>query len=101
MSSSSKKRAKKKGIPHNIDSAYILSIMPDYCPVFNIKLKYGVGGKEKYSASLDRIIPDKGYVKGNVQILSMLANLMKSNADVQELEMFCTWVRKQQKGITK
>jgi len=37
------------------------------------------------SPSLDRIIPGSGYVKGNVEIISMKANLIKSSAASRDL----------------
>lgn len=35
-----------------------------------------------------KIIPSKGYVKDNIQVLSLLANQMKSNATPEELVKF-------------
>jgi hypothetical protein len=37
---------------------------------------------------LDKIIPELGYVKGNVRIISTLANTMKSNATKDQLLTF-------------
>jgi hypothetical protein len=37
---------------------------------------------------LDKIIPELGYVKGNVRIISTLANTMKSNAIKDQLLTF-------------
>jgi hypothetical protein len=45
------------------------------------------------SPSLDKIIPSRGYVKGNVMVVSSKANLMKSDASVTELRDFSRWVR--------
>jgi len=64
---------------------------PKFCPVFNIPLEY-FGGVSKYSPSFDRINPNMGYVDGNVQIISLLANGMKSNATPEELIKFSKWV---------
>ena len=52
----------------------------------------GKSWRRKYSPSLDRIDPNKGYVKGNVQVISRLANIMKSNASPEELRAFANWV---------
>lgn len=42
------------------------------------------------SPSLDRIDPTKGYVPGNVQVVSFLANRAKSNLSDAQLRTFCT-----------
>ena len=66
--------------------------MPDQCPILDIELKYGGGEKTKQSASLDRVIPERGYTKGNVMVVSQLANLMKNEATPEEMLTFAKWV---------
>ena len=79
-----KYRAKKKGIPFNITIEDI--VIPKVCPVFNKPFVYGYGRVNEFSPSLDRIIPSKGYVKGNIIVISHRANMIKSNATINELE---------------
>jgi len=64
------------------------------CPLLNIPLEYGNDSMTDYSASLDRIIPEIGYTKNNVQIISVMANKMKSNASVEQLKIFATNILK-------
>jgi len=55
-----------------------------------IKLSWkgkGNGGQDN-SPSLDRIDSTKGYIPGNVMIMSNLANKMKSNATIEQLNQF-------------
>lgn len=92
MAGSCKKRSATMLKECNIDSKYILSIMPDRCPILGVELRYGGGEKSPHSASLDRIDSTKGYIVGNVQILSMRANLMKSDATQEEMLKFADWV---------
>jgi len=82
-----KSRCKKKQIPFNIDVSD-LSI-PLICPVLSIPIYWVEGGgtNQYNSPSVDRIIPEKGYVKGNVRVISNRANLLKSNATVEELTL--------------
>jgi hypothetical protein len=86
MYMAAKFRAKQKNIPFTLK----LSEMPDIpkkCPVFGFDLEKGGNGhglRDK-SPSLDKIIPEKGYILGNVQIISGKANKMKSNATTEEI----------------
>ena len=61
---------------------------PKVCPVFGIDLDWGMNGLNGNSPSLDRIDPTKGYVKGNVMMMSDLANRMKQNATPEQLKQF-------------
>lgn len=85
MLSNAKKRAADKNLPFNIDLDDI--IMPEVCPVFGIKLKNNWGGRcpAPDSPSLDRVIPELGYVKGNVNVVSNKANRLKNSLTVQEI----------------
>jgi hypothetical protein len=60
-------------------------ILPDRCPVLGIPLMIGDGKMTQNSPSLDRIDNAKGYVKGNVIVVSLRANAIKNDATVEEL----------------
>lgn len=78
-------RAKLKNIPFDLSIDDIK--IPDVCPVLGIPLKKGGPGKRvDNSATLDRVIPNVGYVKGNVIVISFKANKIKSDATVVELQ---------------
>ena len=95
---SAKSRAKQEGSAFNItvDDFDI----PEYCPILGFKLKeVGIGKRSKNSPSLDRIDPRLGYTKGNVRVISSLANTMKQDATPEQLYTFCTNILKDLKGI--
>lgn len=71
---------------------YLISIAPMYCPVFGIELKPTSGAWHPDAPSVDRKDPTKGYVRGNLQIISMKANKMKNDASQEDLEKFAEWV---------
>lgn len=84
MFHSAKKRSRRYGIDFNIELFDIA--IPDVCPLLGIKLTATQGsGKLKSNASLDRIDNSRGYVKGNVWVISHQANTMKNNSSIQEL----------------
>lgn len=91
--SSARARAKKKNIPFDITKDDFE--IPEYCPILGIKLEinFGTQGGWFCSPSLDRIIPSLGYVKGNVRVISLLANNMKSNANNEQLLKFAEWIK--------
>lgn len=84
----SKDSAKKRGLEFNLD--YTDFELPEYCPILGIKLEYGAGhkGNAPQHASLDRIDNSKGYIKGNVMIISKMANAMKNCASFENLNEF-------------
>jgi len=60
-----------------------------------IRLRPNTTGRSPWAASpsLDRIDPKKGYVRGNIIVLSHLANTIKSHATPDELETVAAFVR--------
>lgn len=61
-------------------------IFPEYCPYLNIRLVIGdVFPPKDDNPSIDRIDPSKGYIKGNVEVVSLLANRIKSNASPSDI----------------
>lgn len=80
---------------------YLKSIAPKKCPVFNKPLVKGERHPIPFSPSIDRIIPEKGYVRGNLRIISYMANKMKQDATPKQLEQFAHWVLDKKKSVKK
>ena len=82
-------RAKREGKVFEIEYDDVPWVT--HCPFLGIELNYEIKGHaagQDNSPSLDRIDNTKGYVKGNVQVLSRLANTMKSSATPEQLRAF-------------
>lgn len=90
-----KERARE---PVAVTAQDILAVWPadDRCPVFNEPFFYGLrpnGKPTHYAPSLDRIDSAKGYVVGNIAVVSWRANKVKSDATADELEAVARWIR--------
>lgn len=76
-----KERAKQKGLEFNITHGDIT--IPEFCPVLpHIRLERGNG---RTRPELDRKDNSKGYVKGNVFVISGRANRLKADASIEEM----------------
>ena len=82
-----KDRAVKKGLEFNLSEEDV--VIPTVCPILEIPIFVGTKKNYKNSPTIDRVDNSKGYIKGNVKIISMLANTMKNSASREELFKFC------------
>ena len=84
------KGGKKAKLRKGLSIADYKKLIVTHCPLLGIELSY-----DKYTnnsapdnyASLDKIDPNKGYVVGNVQIVSFRANTLKNSATLDELKL--------------
>lgn len=86
-------RAKKNGLEFNLTKEDI--IIPEFCPVLGIKLEHGTKGFHESSPSIDRIDSTKGYIRGNVAIMSFRANRLKHDATKEEVRKLLEWMERQ------
>jgi hypothetical protein len=86
-------RSRFSSTPFSITNEYVASIAGDTCPVLGIPLMFGGTGRPVAgSASIDRIVPELGYVEGNVAVISYRANVIKSNASAAEVRRVADWM---------
>ena len=92
---SARKRAKENRYSFDI-SIEDLMPFPSHCEVFGIKLDYVAFGYERVEslATIDKVIPELGYTKGNVRIISMKANRMKSDMSLKDIEAIRDYIIK-------
>jgi len=99
MLSNARSRAKKFNVPLSITLDYVRSLVGkntsfvSHCPVLGLSLEWSAQRQEgknttlPNSPTLDRIVPELGYVENNVRIISHRANMLKNNASLQELHL--------------
>jgi hypothetical protein len=81
--SMAKHRARAKVIPFDLLAEDIT--VPDVCPVLGIPLRFSTLAERHNSPSLDRLRPELGYVRGNVIVVSWLANDIRRNFRPEDL----------------
>ena len=82
MLRAAKQRARNKDLEFGIEESDIA--IPETCPLLGIPIE--IDSENKWvRPSLDRIDSAKGYVRGNIQVTSWRANMIKNNALAEEL----------------
>jgi hypothetical protein len=89
-----KSHAKKNGVRFTIVLEDVE--FPEYCPILGTELYYESGNSKQgleHVPSFDRVDSTKGYIKGNVKVISSLANSIKSNVSIQQLETLIEYMK--------
>jgi hypothetical protein len=99
-------RAIRDGVLFDITLQDLIDIATDECPIFKTPFVWGVSGLGKGktrpdSPTLDRILPELGYTKGNVAFLSNRANRIKDNGTMQEHYDIADWIWEHTHAKTK
>jgi len=84
MLSRAKDTAKRRGLECTITAEDI--VIPTHCPIFGTPLLATPGKVSPNSPSIDRIDNSRGYVPGNIIVISFRANRIKSDASLSELQ---------------
>jgi hypothetical protein len=85
MLHAAKARAKQKGLLFTITEADIF--IPHICPLLLIPLGASMETRAPGSPSLDRKDSTKGYIPGNVWVISYRANRIKNDATLTEFTL--------------
>lgn len=95
-----KLRARVASLPCTITRENIVEVWPisNRCPITLAQFQFNNShGRTDNSPSLDKIIPKLGYVRGNIAVISDLANKVKHNVtDPEIFERIGAWLRKHQ-----
>jgi len=93
--SRARSRSQYLKVPFDLDAAYLESIWNPVCPVFGIPISIVEKDRsDEFAAELDRFIPSRGYVKGNVTFISRRANRLKNSVTTEELSKLIEWMEK-------
>lgn len=84
-----KDRAKRQGLEFQIDISDV--VIPEVCPILLTPFTLMAQKWSATSPSLDRVDTSKGYVKGNIAVISARANACKSNLTQEEIGRLFTY----------
>lgn len=93
---SAKQRSRKYGreLDIGVDDIHI----PEFCPVLGFRLNRNSEKLGFDSPTLDRIDNTKGYIKGNVAVISQRANSLKQDSTIADLEKLIAYMKKEIKN---
>lgn len=85
-----KQRSKNSGMPFTITEEDIQ--VPEFCPVLGCRLEFGTMDRRDTAPSLDRVDSSRGYVPGNVAVISWRANKLKNDGTAEEHQKLANWI---------
>lgn len=100
-----KDRAKAHNIPFNITLEYLLDLWNEQkgtCALSGVPMTYELKtGRTPTNLSLDKIDREKGYIIGNVQLVCMACNQIKSDLSDETMYYFCKKIAEQYENKNK
>jgi hypothetical protein len=96
MLHSARRRAKEGGAPFALALQDLLPLCVPRCPVLGIPLDYvaTTGKLNDASATLDRFVAGRGYVPGNIAVISFRAKRIKHAATLEQMRALVAWLRR-------
>ena len=95
--------AKKSGIP--FDEAALMELAENpavKCAVGGCVLDYDNGARSNYSApSIDKVVPQRGYVRGNIAVVCRLHNTIKGGASAAEHRLIADYIQRHDDAFGK
>lgn len=88
----SRKRANATRVGHEWSVEFGELAWPTHCPILGLELDYFLEYRAENSPSFDQIEAGKGYVSGNVQIVSWRANRIKNDGTAEEHRKIAEWM---------
>lgn len=91
---SAKIRSKVKSLDFNLTLDDLVNVKNKVCPISGQSIIYKCGVDNKRSASLDRIDPNKGYISGNISIISHEGNTLKNRNNLSSTIRIMKYIAK-------
>lgn len=86
-----KMASKRKGVDFDLDEDFLRSIWTGVCGISGLPIHLDNHRNEEDHAELDRIVPQLGYIRGNVIWLSRKYNRMKGDMAMEDSRILYEW----------
>ncbi len=97
--SSLRRKSERLGLPFDLTPADIP--VPALCPVLGLELRLDGDMNSPNRPTVDRLLPESGYVRGNVRVISHRANTLKRDCiDPKELRAVADYIERELEGAT-
>ena len=80
---------RNNNVPFSVTLSDLQSLPSEICPILGVELVWG--GRGPNSVTLDKKVPDKGYIEGNVHWISFRANRLKNDSTKEENVKLYEW----------
>ena len=86
----------KNNIPFDITKQDLIDMQnkSDTCPCCFEPFDFNLNGKNPHSPSVDRVIPELGYVPGNVEMICYECNRRKNSSSIEQIERIIRYMKK-------
>ena len=84
--------AKDKNLECTISKEDFILPLPTHCPILGIPIQFNKDERKENSISIDRVDNSKGYVPGNIAIISSKANSNKGNLSIEDIKRLYSYV---------
>ncbi len=77
-----KNRSNKKGVSFDLTEEYLFRLWNDcagICPMTGVPMLKTSNGNNPFMMSIDRLDPEKGYIKGNIRLVNLWYNMTRRN----------------------
>jgi hypothetical protein len=90
-----KVRAKKENLPFDLDAEELCKTIESVCPITGLVINFSkIQNGSDDTPTLDRIVPERGYVNGNVKIISNRGNWLKGNLNIEICENIINYLKR-------
>ena len=88
---------KKRTCDTTVTLQHLRDLWTGQCAINGTNISFDVEPSDPQAAEVDKIVPSKGYVDGNIQWVSCRMNVLKGDGALEDFEQIISYLTKHQK----